>query len=182
MSSSMVNNAARVRQFCLVVLFVGIQSAFTGVDSIAYGSPARTITGSLTAINRLPQEQNIVVTYTGSLAGSKWISMVDATSNSGSPCGVGPNAAAAASDSASGSMQANMGKEVTIPQTSAFLSTTITFAVCYASASGDVMDSWADSNIRLKTSKVATITPQGGTAITSTGTMTPSSTQQLESK
>jgi hypothetical protein len=153
-------------------------------ENDVYGVPNRYLrsTNVMAATNRLPQAANVIVTYVGTLAAAKWLSLVDSTLNGGNPC-VNVSVAAAGEDSThSGATQAASGtKEVAIPQ-STLLSEAKTFAVCYAEASdtswmdnywsttdsswknsyrsaywSSTGDTWSDSYVRVKASKVASV-------------------------
>jgi hypothetical protein len=94
--------------------------------------------------------------------GSRFVSLVDAALNGNKPCDWGEEAAHVADAQHSGSILATYsgsnGKfSVQVPQ-STFLNDTKIFAVCYALSSGTVADTtWADSYVRLTTSKVTSV-------------------------
>jgi hypothetical protein len=101
----------------------GIRIGITRVSHLQYGPatssfPQRMWIPDVTpATNRLPQVQNVSVTYFGALGNDKWLSFVDASLNSNNPCVAGSVAAAAADTQHSGALQASSGTDdVTIPQ------------------------------------------------------------------
>jgi hypothetical protein len=124
------------------------------------------------------------LTYSGTLANDKWISLVDETFNPTPvghfPCQPSQIAAAAADTLHSGSLFANTSASVSPESTykdavltnppktvifdSASLSTGAVFAVCYAEALGTAAATWFDSGLRLRTAKITNI--QYGTATT----------------
>jgi len=122
-------------------------------------------TNSPDAKYRLPQKENVAITYNGPLGAGKWISLVDDSRNGGNPCVGGSEAAAPADSLHSGSLQPSGAysgtKVILIPQTNVKLDAapTTQFAVCYADQDGTNIDSsWRDSYIRVKMSKLSSIT------------------------
>ena len=114
------------------------------ITSLTYGLPARSMTSTWKGNNIIPQRPNMVFTYAGTLAGSKWLSFIDATLNSGAPCLSGTIAAAEHDSGHSGVMQGSASKVVTVPQIS-LLDASKTFAICFAENSGAITDTWSDS-------------------------------------
>jgi hypothetical protein len=119
------------------------------------------------AINRLPQVAARQVTYYGELDNYKWLSFVDAALNGNNPCVFGAVAAATADSTHSGAQRAGSGtKVVTIPQTT-LLDASKTFAVCYSETYGNATDSsWRDSYVRVKISKIETLSSHSITHFT----------------
>lgn len=177
----------------------GIRLTISKITSVEYGPastsyPVRTMTSANTAAatHTLPQVANAaVITYVGDLDAAKWVSLVDVSltgvlktwDTSGSnpvatygikrhynPCMSGDVAAAAADAQHSGAVQAGSGtKEITFPQ-STLLGESFTFALCYAETDGSTSDStWRDSYIRVKISKIQSITAHGITHLTDGG-------------
>jgi len=130
---------------------------------------------SLTALGVTSTDHGFIPDYEDSLltnqltfAGAwsttlKWFSLVDETLNSNSPCTAGAVAAAAHTGSVnspqSGPTQASSvyanGLGGTITNAPIKLSSTIQYAVCYTTtATGTATDTWADSGIRIKKSKI----------------------------
>ena len=151
----------------------GIRVVLSKVTSISYGAPARTMTSAnmMSATNSIPQITNVQLTYSGDLANNKFISLVDSTLNSGDPCNADDAtfvAAASADATHSGKVQAGGNdKAVTIPQ-STLLDAAKIYAVCYAEINGLTTDTtWADSYIRLKISKVYSVSSHAVTTYTS---------------
>jgi hypothetical protein len=140
-----------------------IRLTVSEIKELQYGGPHETnfpvrtmySTNVMAATNRLPQVQNIVVTYVGDLAGAKWLSLIDSTLNGANPCVNGTVAAAGEDILHSGAAQAaSSTKVVTLPQ-STLLDATKTFAICYAEADGSNTDlSWRDSYVRLTITQI----------------------------
>jgi len=114
---------------------------------------------------RLPQTQNVEIKYVGTLLAGQFLSVVDDSINNNNPCVNTSEAAAPADTLHSGPVQPtgpNAGTKVlVIPQTQALLdaSALTQFAVCYADGTGTTSDAtWRDSYIRLKISKLYSIT------------------------
>jgi hypothetical protein len=103
-------------------------------------------------------------TYDGSLATGKHISFVDATLNNGLPCSDASSSGSSASGalSAWGSKETHSGSHTAVASTSyvqtldtTYMDTSKTFALCYASGTGDTSDtSWKDSGIRVTLPKI----------------------------
>ena len=104
-----------------------------------------------TTTGALPYAAAVDLVYAGSLATNSWISLVDQTINSNSPCTSSLEAAATQDSLHSGSKQAS---SRTASVDTSVLSTSVTFAVCYTSSGGDTSAVWADSGIRLTVSKI----------------------------
>jgi hypothetical protein len=159
----------------------GIRLTVSKVVSITYGLPSRTMvsTNVAAATNRLPQTAATVITYAGDLAAGSWLSLVDASLNSdnpdvvqrqNNPCVYGVEAAAAEDDSHSGSVVASgASRMVTIPQ-STLLDEANEYAVCYAELDGTAADTtWRDSYLRVRITKVASISESSVTHVTGPG-------------
>ena len=109
------------------------------------------------------QVADLELTYSGSLSNQSWVSLVDHTLNTISqgtvssapqPCDSGSVAAHTAGSAYSGVLPAPASSKVVTVDTLQ-MSTTLTFAVCYAEVDGTSSDStWADSGIRLTVSKI----------------------------
>jgi len=139
----------------------GMRFTVAKVTSITYNWPVRMTSAATVATDTLPQVKDQVLTYTGDLANDKWISLVDATLNSANPCVTSSSAgkllADADSQHSSSIQAASSSKVVTIPQ-AVLLDETKTFSLCYAETNGGLIDNtWADSYIRLKISKVLSV-------------------------
>lgn len=134
----------------------------------------RQMSSEFLATNRLPQAQNQALEYvthsTSTLAAAdgnnKWLSVVDASLQGGDPCVIATEAAAEADTSHSGPQQAaSSDKVVSIPQTTTDQrlaardsdGNEIEYAVCYAKFGDDADDSWRDSYIRLRITKITSI-------------------------
>jgi hypothetical protein len=95
----------------------------------------RDMTSVPLATNMLPQAANMKLTYRGTLATAQYISLVDASLNSGNPCASGAVAGANADTVHSGPIQAGASStEITIPQSS-LLDASKMYAVCYDDSS-----------------------------------------------
>jgi len=139
----------------------GLRLRISKVESIVYGWPARTMVGGdiQSTFNKLPRVDSSTFTYTGDLDAQKWVSLVDTTVNNNNPCIYGSDAAASQDNYHSGAFLSDSSKVVTLTQTIAYLHPERTFALCYAETDGSTADAtWADSNLRFKTTKVETIT------------------------
>lgn len=118
----------------------------------------------------IPQYENTLVEYTGTLLEDNYVSFVDASLNSGDPCALGVIAAATADSSHTGPIQgrgavapgvdccSGSGKVLKIPQDEANtkLDSAKTFAACYSDGN-DASATWYDSGIRVKVSRIFTI-------------------------
>ena len=103
------------------------------------------------------QVADLELTYSGSLGNQKWVSLVDQTLNTNQPCDLGTTATGSAGTAYSGVLQAGASSKVVTVDTLG-MSTTLTFAVCYAETDGTATDNtWADSGIRLTVSKVTSV-------------------------
>lgn len=139
-------------------------SAIEYQDELPYGEAKRSFTSTNVPAptNRLPQVADVDIRYIGDVDNYKWLSLVDSTLtglNGNDPCVSGAVAAPITADAThTGALQASIGtKLVTVPQ-AVLLDETKVFAVCYAEVDGATTDtSWADSYIRLETSKVQSI-------------------------
>jgi len=124
--------------------------------------------GIASARQTIPQAINQEITYVspsqigGVLGNGAYVSLVDASINANKPCSSGTEAAGDADSQHSGTVQA-VGKVVTVPQTT-FLDDSKIFAVCYSVSTGSIADpTWADTYVRIKISKVQSITSLGVT-------------------
>jgi len=134
----------------------------------------RQMSSDFKATNRLPQAPGQALEYvthsTSTLAlaagNNKWISIVDASLQGGDPCVVASEAAKVADTTHSGAQQANPSdKVVSIPQTA--ISERLAardgsgnekvYAVCYSLYGDEFDDTWRDSYIRLRMTKVTSI-------------------------
>jgi hypothetical protein len=161
-------------------------SGFLEHQAIATGKKNRKITSVQAELQRvganpkvvanvLPQMQNLPFTYTGTLAVSQYVSLVDSALNSNNPC-VNPAVAAAGADSqhsgvtrgcksfeglclANGEGGSTAGnKEIVVPMSVA-LDDSKVFTVCYSTGDGSGTDySWRDSYVRVTISKIKDIT------------------------
>lgn len=91
----------------------GVRLDIAKITTIKYGSysstyPIRAMTSVnlAAATNRLPQVVNTVITYTGGLMNTKWLSVVDSSLHGNNPCVSAPVAAAAEDGQHSGPLQA----------------------------------------------------------------------------
>jgi hypothetical protein len=138
----------------------GIRITLSKVTLLKYGSPAREMPSPNTrpATNRLPQSASMSLIYSGDLPHNKFLSIVWASYNTNNPCVDGLVAASGADSTHSGAQQAPSGSStVSIPQTT-LLDDAYEYAVCYAESSGSTADTtWADSYVRLKISRIQTI-------------------------
>ena len=105
--------------FLLAFLWAPRAHAAT-LTSLTYGSPARTMGTTLLGTNTIPQVADVQVTYAGTLANAKWVSLVDATlnvvNNIAVPCDKAV-ASVTADSTHSGAIQAAAGtKVITVPQ------------------------------------------------------------------
>jgi DNA mismatch repair protein MutH len=154
----------------------GIRLGLSKVTLFSYGTvstsfPVRTwdSRNAPLATNRWPQAANAIVTYIGDLDNYKWLSFVDAALNSNNPCVDAPTTAHVADTVHSGSQRAASGtKAVTIPQAAGkLLDVSKSFALCYAETDGGTSDStWRDSYVRVKTSKIETLSAHLVTHVT----------------
>jgi hypothetical protein len=100
------------------------------------------------------------VEYAGTLVDNKWLSFVDESLGTGAnkynPCVVGAIAAASADAQHTGAFRAGTSDKVA-PMVTNGLSTDVQFAVCYAEGAGNAADTWVDSGIRVKMTKIHTI-------------------------
>jgi hypothetical protein len=115
----------------------------------------------------IPQYQDTLVEYAGSLLADQWVSLVDATLNGGQPCSLGAVAGATADNLHSGPIQgrgspsagvsccSGSGKVLKVPQDTPAtkLDSTKTFTVCFANA-GSTTATWYDSGIKVRVSKI----------------------------
>ena len=130
---------------------------------------------------QIANHASLVLTYSGTLASNKWLSLVDSTLESNDPCSRGLQSATSPADSMHSSplRAPSSGYLVTInivhqyqyslssscthlfpPQVtldSTPLDTTKSFAVCYAEVSGSHTDAWSDSGVRFTVSKVSSV-------------------------
>jgi len=147
----------------------GIRFTFSKIDAIEWGTysasvPIRSMPSNniIPGTNRLPQATNISITYVGDLIVGKWISLVDASItglNGNDPCASGATAAAPGDSLHSGSLPAPGGSKVVVVPQNTLLDATKNFAVCYAEMDGTIADTtWADSLIRIQTSKMHSVT------------------------
>ena len=97
---------------------------------------------------------HLQLTYGGSLADDKWVSLVDDTLNGNFPCADGTVAAASADSLHSGVAQ---GSSSVVTYDTTGMSTTKTFAACFTEGDGTSSASWVDSGIRLSVSKITSI-------------------------
>jgi len=157
----------------------GIRLKISKVSIISYGDgitnnvptnlvPVRGMPSSNPATNRLGNTANLQLTYAGDLEPNRWVSFVDSTLNSNNPCTSsnmassqgqpGTSAAAAASASCSGPMQASYStKRFVLPQ-STTLQGNMLFAVCYTDfMQGSQNSLWYDSNIRFEATRLTSI-------------------------
>jgi hypothetical protein len=172
----------------------GLRLTVSQIKELTFGVPSRAMSSTNSATNRLPQVANMVITYHGDLVNHKWVSLVDSTLNTNDPCRiatcgvttagvnacvVGQTSAASEDPTHSGAQRAASGtKAVTIPQ-STLLDETKTYAVCYSSTNGGTTDdSWADAAIRIKISKIRSVSSHSVTHETS-GQVATVSTLQL---
>jgi len=102
----------------------------------------------------IPRHTALTIRYIGSVLNDRWLSLVDQTLNANDPCGLGTVAAAPKDSTHTGSRAAT--GNVIIVDTAAMSSST-TFAVCYAESGGITTSIWRDSGIRVKRSKVSSI-------------------------
>jgi len=153
-----------------------LRLSLSEIQTLTYGTPVRTITAVniQDALNPLTQQLNLPIKYAGSLATGKYISLVDAslssnnpTSQPNNPCVFGTVAAHAADATHSGVIQATAGtKQIAIPM-AAYLQANMEFAVCYAKTDGTAGDaSWRDSYIRVRITKLTSISAHSVTHIT----------------
>jgi hypothetical protein len=140
----------------------GIRVALPKVTHLTYSSPTRTMPADniRPGSNVIPQA-TVSLTYHGTLANNKWISLVDSTFHGNSPCIHGPVAAASADSKHTGKIQAGTSnKVISVSQSGAtLLATDKVFAVCYAETSGLTNDAtWTDSTLRLRITKLTSLT------------------------
>jgi hypothetical protein len=95
------------------------------------------------------------IEYIGTLDFNKWLSLVRADLNNGSPCTNGTVAAAAADAQHTGSMQTNTDTKTVYPVVTVALlkppgNFSYQYAVCYAEIDGSATDIWYDSGVRLR--------------------------------
>jgi len=97
--------------------------------------------------------------YIGTLAFSKWISLVIISLNSGDPCASSTESTAAMDSLHSGALQALPDAKNVYPVVTSLLKRDATtnvstqYAVCYAEVDGTASDTWYDSGIRLRTAR-----------------------------
>ena len=111
-----------------------------------------------TTTGQIANYESLSLTYSGSLSSNKWLSLVSSALESNDPCTSGLDAATNPPDLLhSSAMQAGSGQQEVVIDTTP-LSTSISFAVCYAELSGTIQDtSWADSGVRLTVSKISSL-------------------------
>merc|ERR1712196_287895 len=97
---------------------------------------------------------HLELTYAGTLASDKYVSLVDDTLNSNFPCADGSVAAAGADSQHSGVAQ---GSSSVVTYDTSGMDTSKTFAACYTEGDGTSSASWVDSGIRLSVSKLTAI-------------------------
>ena len=122
---------------------------------------------------QIAKYSGLTLTYTGTLANNKWISLVDASLESNNPCTGGiaysaigtalgwrlrglHSAMTPADGKHSSPKQAGDSNKLVTVDTMP-LDTTKTFAVCYTEGTGVMLDSWYDSGVRFTISKVSTV-------------------------
>ena len=97
---------------------------------------------------------DLELTYTGSLASNKYVSLVDETFNGDFPC-ADSNVAAAGYDSLHSGV--DQGSSSVVAFDTKDLSTSNRFAVCYSEGDGTSSAAWVDSGIRLTVSKITEV-------------------------
>jgi len=115
--------------------------------------------------NVIPQEANVLLEYDGDLADNKWVSLVG-THLAADPCAAGGIAAAVADNVHSGVVQGTglggtgSGKLVKIPQDTQarVLDSTQVYAVCYSSTGPLSTDTWVNTGIEIRISKLSYVT------------------------
>jgi len=148
-----------------------VRFKITKVESIAVNSKHLSSTFSFKTSRNLPNIQDLQLTYSGSLIGGKYLSVVDQMINTNNPCGLGSVAAATSNDNynvlitqtatQSGSLTAFAstslmhGKTLTLK--SSALDTSKTYAVCYTDEGGDTASIWQDAGIRFTVSKISSL-------------------------
>jgi hypothetical protein len=144
----------------------GLRITLPHLHSITYGSPARVMTSTYSALSVLPQE-TFSIEYTGLLAAGSWLSLVKEALNSLNPC-VLPAIADAANDNIhSGSHRAFLGGKQVRFDHSVGLNISNTYALCYAVDTPRVVDRvWYDSFIRVTISKVTSTSSESITHTT----------------
>jgi len=139
------------------------------------GISTREQTAVYRQTNRLPQTASNELTYVGTLAASKYISIVDASLDSGNPCvtrdgnGDTTTAILSASTTASGAITADASKKFVVPQNggvSQLLDKAKVFAVCYSETGASTGDQWMDSYIRFGITMIESFTTGGITFAT----------------
>jgi hypothetical protein len=159
-----------------------IRYSITKIESVivSYGTVARHSTHDAALNPQYPWKTfghlgnvaTVSVTYTGSLATNKWISLVDEAKNSYNPCASGAEAAHAAGSLYTGAIRAPASLKAAAVDTTG-LSTTTTFSVCYAETDGSATDAtWADSGLRFTISKITSLSYGGGHQSSIARTMT----------
>lgn len=120
------------------------------VESIAASGVTHITTG------QIANYASLVFTYSGTLSNNMWLSLVSSSLDDNDPCSSGLEAATSPADAEhSGPKQAS-GREATVDTTP--LSTSISFAVCYAAGTGGILDStWSDTGVRVTVSKVSSV-------------------------
>ena len=104
------------------------------------------------------QVADLELTYSGSLDNQKWVSLVNQALDESQPCDSGAVATGSAGTAYSGVLQPAGASSKMVSVDTLGMSTTLTFAVCYAETNGTAADNtWADSGIRLTVSKVTSV-------------------------
>ena len=148
----------------------GIRVTTSEITEISYGSPARIASSSSSGINNLlPRAADVLVTYAGSLAGERSVSLVAEIQEGTNPCVNGTIAAHVADSMHSGQFQGDSNKVVTLNIEG--LSTSYLYALCYTNdAIASTTSPWRDSYIRYNLQKLRNVNISGA-VISTSGTL-----------
>jgi len=142
----------------------------------SYNTPAKYMTARPLVSNLIPRVPDQWFRHTGDLGSNMFFSIVEHTQNNYNPCVLGTVAAAVTSEGGTGldqrqysGVMAAVRDRFKVPQAAGnLLDVTLTYAVCYAEIDGQDTDTWYDTYVRVKTTRLTGVTfevaPDGGTA------------------
>jgi hypothetical protein len=105
---------------------------------------------------QIARASDLSVTYIGTLAPYKWLSIIDDRLNKGLPCQSALEASTTRDPLHSGSVRATAGTKGVVFDTRDFAASSV-LAVCYTEAEGNTAAHWMDSGIRITMAKILSV-------------------------